>query len=394
MDTERRDEWIDALSAIVERAEDASPDAELSLGWFDGERTPWFGNYAYVCTRCRARRSQLYGPETYDRLMRMGVSEIARFMAESAYRDEVEALGTRHRGVDLVEKALNRNLANTYREVLSWCKGRTRVLLSAYLKRWDVWNLKTVLRATFSGADVEEVRDELVPAGELDLEDLAPLLEHDTVEEVVEDLAGTEWFGPLAAGIEEALDDDEETVESLTEIENELDRYYYRTLRERVPDRRPADERFARFVREEIDLVNLRTILRLNRDGYETEEIEPLVVPGGETVVGEVLQALMAETDLEASAAVLRETELADRVPTGIDRLAEGDLSAALWAIERDHRHRASRGKNRHPLSMLPIMDFVMAKKDEVDSIRIVARGKEHQLPEERIEEQVVIRSS
>ncbi|PHQ45154.1 V-type ATP synthase subunit C, partial [Halorubrum sp. C3] len=58
-------------------------------------------NPEYVVARVRARRGSLYGDEEYRKLTRMGPAEIARFMEESTYGAEINALGSRHGGVDL-----------------------------------------------------------------------------------------------------------------------------------------------------------------------------------------------------------------------------------------------------------------------------------------------------
>jgi V/A-type H+-transporting ATPase subunit C len=44
-----------------------------------------------------------------------------------------------------------------------------------------------------------------------------------------------------------------------------------------------------------------------------------------------------------------------------------------------------------HPLSVLPIVDFMVRKKIEVDNIRIIARGKESGLDAEQIKKLLVI---
>ena len=65
-------------------------------------------NPEYVNSRVRARRAALFDEEDYRKLVRMGTGEIARYMEETEYETEINALGARHSGVDLIEYALNR----------------------------------------------------------------------------------------------------------------------------------------------------------------------------------------------------------------------------------------------------------------------------------------------
>jgi V/A-type H+-transporting ATPase subunit C len=44
-----------------------------------------------------------------------------------------------------------------------------------------------------------------------------------------------------------------------------------------------------------------------------------------------------------------------------------------------------------YPLSVLPIIDYMIRKKIEVDNIRIIARGKESKLDVDHIKELLVV---
>jgi V/A-type H+-transporting ATPase subunit C len=44
-----------------------------------------------------------------------------------------------------------------------------------------------------------------------------------------------------------------------------------------------------------------------------------------------------------------------------------------------------------YPLSIVPIMDYVLAKRNEVNNLRIIVRGKASNLSEGVIREQLVI---
>jgi V/A-type H+-transporting ATPase subunit C len=46
---------------------------------------------------------------------------------------------------------------------------------------------------------------------------------------------------------------------------------------------------------------------------------------------------------------------------------------------------------NRYPLSVCPVLSYILAKEREVENIRAVARGREAGLSVEEIEEELVI---
>ena len=164
-------------------------------------------NPEYVNARVRARRAALFEEEDYRKLVRMGPSAIARFMEESEYETEINALGARHSGVDLIEFALNRNLAKHFHDLLRWSNGPLHDLIARYLRRYDAWNLKTVIRGVYGDADLEEIQSDLILAGELEEGLLETMAAAETVREAIGVLDGTRYDEPLQAVIEEYEDE-------------------------------------------------------------------------------------------------------------------------------------------------------------------------------------------
>src|SRR5438128_6174878 len=130
------------------------------------ERIPYdTGNYPYVTARVRARRAALIPQETYSRLLQMEIPEIARFLGEREHKAEMLALGARYSGVDLIEMATSRNLTKTYNDIYNFCEGKLRAIVGRYLDRYDLQNIKTIVRAKIYGVSAEEVEEEHVHAG-------------------------------------------------------------------------------------------------------------------------------------------------------------------------------------------------------------------------------------
>jgi V/A-type H+-transporting ATPase subunit C len=144
------------------------------------------GNYSYVNARVKARKRNLLTGDAYPKLMKMGPGQIARLLGETAYREEMLRLASRYEGDELLEMALNANLARTYCDVLGFCKGELHDTVRLYLDRWNVWNLKTVMRGVHHGIPAHEVLEGIIPAGSISQDDFAALLELDSVERIIE----------------------------------------------------------------------------------------------------------------------------------------------------------------------------------------------------------------
>src|SRR3989338_10268058 len=74
--------------------------------------------YPYAYVRTAVMRSLLLKKEDYQKMMKMGFNEIARFLQESHYRGEINELANQYSGADLLELALNRSLANSFKKLI------------------------------------------------------------------------------------------------------------------------------------------------------------------------------------------------------------------------------------------------------------------------------------
>jgi len=344
-------------------------------------------NPEYVNARVRGRRAALLGDEDYRKLVRMGPSGIARYLEESEYEAEINELGARHSGVDLVEYALNRNLARHFHDILDWADGRLHDLIARHLRNYDAWNVKTVIRGVYTDSDPAEIRTDLIRAGELDDDLLDTLSEAESIEEVIDLLDGTAYHGPLSDAYEEF-----EETSVLIPLENAVDREFYAHLLDDVstePGVQGPLDMYVEFLRAEIDFLNARNALRLARSGADVEPTS-YFVEGGDLFTEAELRRLVSNPDELVEH--VRESKYGEELSTALDELEDADsliqfehaLDAALLEYT-DHL------ANRYPVSITSVMSYILAKEREIENIRAIARGREAGLDEEAIERELVI---
>src|SRR5712664_2131375 len=119
------------------------------------------GNYPYVTARVRAKKAGLLSPDVYERMLQMEIPQIARVIGEGAYKAEVLALASRASGVDLIELATSRNLAAVFTQIIGFSEGELRQMIGWYLDRFDVQNIKTIVRGKTFGASSAEILEDL-----------------------------------------------------------------------------------------------------------------------------------------------------------------------------------------------------------------------------------------
>jgi V/A-type H+-transporting ATPase subunit C len=336
------------------------------------------GKYAYITGRVRAMKTKLVPAEMYARMLSMDMSEIARYLEETQYKDEIDALSKDYSGVELIEHATFANLAKTFRKLAEVSIDEPSFLILEYLRRWDVWNIKTLLRGKFSGVSDTEIVKYLVPAGELSAEYLDELSKKETVQDIISAFDGTDYASALA----------QYDGNNLAMLENALDKlYYFRMERAVGGTLSVGGGLLIKYVHREIDIRNLITLFRMNKAGVDAAVIHDNLIPGGKLYdelsrmagqpFGEFLRGL-EEYPFWSS--------ISDIATADIDAISriEARLRAYLiryaWALS-----------NYHPLSILPVLGYMVSKETEVSNIRKIVRGKEAKLPAELIEEQVVV---
>jgi V/A-type H+-transporting ATPase subunit C len=336
------------------------------------------GNYPYVTARVKARKPKLLRRDDFVKLVNSSPAEIARFLQEGHYKREVDELAGRYRGARLVEMATRLHLSRSYTEVVSYATGELQALLLVYLQRYDVYNIKTVVRGKLAGVQHEEIEAQLIPAGALRADELGQLARLGNADEVIERLGKTPYGQLLREGLEGGRR------ENLGKVENELDKAYYAALLGSFEPTSEPKRAFASFLRLEADLLDLKTILRLRAGGIE--DAGPyLVDPEG----GELDTAMATRLMRAAPEEFVNEVD-ATRFGKGLgpllkDYFQHQDLNRVAVQLDQQLLRSAAGFNRRYPLSLLPVVDFVLRKKVEVDNLRIIAAGKEHGLPEDTI---------
>lgn len=341
------------------------------------------GNYPYVTARVRAKKGALLSQDVYERMLQMEIPQIARVLGEGAYKTEILALATKASGVDLIELATSRNLAAVFTQILGFSEGELRQIIGWYLDRFDVQNVKTIVRGKMFGASPAEIEEDLVAAGSMRESFLRGLIELPTLDEVFGRLEGTIYAQAL-----QVLGKKASEVTKWNEWEDLVTRLYYDNLLTVVPERTDGTRITREFIRREIDIVNLKTLLRL----WASKATLPydVFVDGGFELPKEEL-AEMISMDANALSARLREYALTEDLATRLKDLQALGVGQLVRTVEKLHLLQAGRYAHVHPLSVLPILDYIVRKEREVQNLRIIARGKESALPADVIRELLVI---
>ena len=251
-----------------------------------------------------------------------------------------------------------------------------------------MWNIKTILRGKYSNATVEEIQEDLVPAGTLSEEDLNALLAIDSMSEILETSA-RKLSIQVPADITLSLERDG----NLAAVEDYLDFIYYQRLLASIDPNKKSDSQFLSFVKREIDIVNLRTLLKLKMDNMAGDKIKVYFIEGGsnELSIAELNRLAGIET-FDNLVDELSKYSFYDEIKNSLEKAkTTRSLNPVMVKLDKYLAKEAERFSHLYPLSVLPILDYIIRKKIEVDNIRIIARGKASGMDNEIIKKLLVI---
>src|SRR5690606_19393698 len=243
-------------------------------------------------------------------------------------------------------------LALTYDKLVRITLGELNYLIVAYLKRYDIWNIKTLLRGKLYNASVEDILESLIAAGEFTYTSMSELAAKATYQEIIDALKYTEYY-PLLQKFDGT---------NLAYIENELDKMYYAGLFEAIGKPRTKDRKlFTKVVRLEVDVKNLINLFRLKKAGVtQLDDIMPNMIEGGLELDTQKLASLPSDEFVNE----LQRTQYWDAI-SGVAGSDVPSLTALESKLTRYSLESSTILSHVAPITVVPILDYIIHKNNE-----------------------------
>ena len=345
--------------------------------------------YDYVNARIKGMKSRLLAPPLFETLiLKPDVESIIAELENTPYKQEIEKATVQYSGIKCIEVALRKDFANTFRKILGFMKGgESETYINILLSRWDIQNIKTILRGKNIHMTSAEIVECLVPAGQLDDTTLIELIKQPDVKAVIDLLAtwGIEYAKPLTRNFKEYSEK-----RDLTILEYAIDKFYYENALEKLGEDSYDDRILLDMITTEIDVTNIKNVLKMIRDKIEIEEAETFLIKGGITLNIEKLLSMLRSGTLEGAIKVLDATPYKFLSELPADVFKTEKISVFEKELEK---YLIKRGISRFlgdPLSIAVAVGYVWAKYNEITNIRIIARCKTADITEKEIREELI----
>jgi len=342
------------------------------------------GNTPYVAARAKSRRQKLADRARLRQLINQSPEQMTVAVGDMGYRAEMDLYAGKYSGGDLVEAALTHNLEHELKDIVGMCNGAIRAMVEVYTLRFEYQNAKVVLRAVINDVDQDKVSNNILPA----LNDInTPWLK--MVENADDLRSAATQMRRMSFGSElMSLPDDAR----LADYENALDRHYFKRSLESL-SLKGAGVRFLKdLLKSEIDHRNILNILEAEAVGIANDDILEMLIPGGRLIPERAFSSIAAggkNTALD----ILRGANRFD-MQEFEGALAEAKSVNSLdpvitWFNARENA-LLQRMSYLHPVSALPVVNYVAMKVQEVADLRLIVRGRLAGLPAEVLEAHIL----
>jgi len=339
------------------------------------------GTYPYTYVRVSAMKSKLIQKGEYQKILKMSVNEIISYLQSTEYKDAIDELAIKYEGIDLIELALNLDMANKISKLIQISPDALHDIIEAYAARWSLYNIKTILRGKFSEASTDYIKSLLIPAGIMKRGYNDGLLKSENVVQVIQKLHFLE-----KKEIDNLITEFNKD-HNLYAVENLLNRKYYSQFlqfSERIPAQGAT---FRTFIQDEIDIINIKTLLRMKREGVQADKIMPVMLLPGNVLNKGQLRKLASVKDVKELIGKLKGTQFGGFFEQELqDSLIDIEIELDKYLYEKSFTR-----PHRTPLSLLSIISYMFAKELEVKNLQGIIKAKQLGLADDIIEKKIVV---
>jgi V/A-type H+-transporting ATPase subunit C len=337
-------------------------------------------NYAYSNSRIQVMSSRIIPEEKLKEMIEASsLAEVVAALEATEYSPYLREMMDERS--EAIERALNRHTADSYREVATMVPMNFKKILAVLLRKWDVYNIKMILRGVYAERSPDDIRADLVPVGELDPSKIGVLVEARSLEEVISNLDGTPY-----SRLAESLQLFDQT-KNLTVFEATLDKILYEDAWGYATSQ-PLDENLLslkNYLATNIDVVNLKFVFRAKRDGLAAGSIEGYLVKGG-NLAESLIKSILEVDSVDNVVAALEGTKYYQPVLAAVP---EYESTRSILPIELAlDGYLARVGKDisiTQPFGIGPAIGYLSMKEMEIRNVRTLARGIESGLSADEI---------
>ena len=338
-------------------------------------------NYIGGSISTRIRENNLLTSNDLERLNDYNsVEDVLNALSDSSYRDAIQNLNR----PEEYEKILDEELKNSY-ELIENTAGDDNIL-QYFRERYNFHNLKVLVREIAQDESYANLYNDI---GNIDLAYIKRRLSSDNIEVGFLESLEIEGYEPFNKSVNEndtyveygkdALKKFRQT-NNPKDIDITLDKAYYEKL---LIDAKEIDlEELIKYTKERIDLINIKTLLRIKAQGSEASDLSEALIDGGYIEPERLVE--LAPADINHIVVKLSNENINKYLVRSLDD--EKTLDQNLLDLEKaidDHQMDYSRLAKSMTYGPEVLMNYIISKEAEIKNLRIILVSKLNSLSKE-----------
>lgn len=328
--------------------------------------------YAFPMAKIRAWEARMLDEPKIETLAQSAsLQSLALGLRGTDYESEVqESVGD----VEQLESALNRQLVGTYREIFALVPKECTAFMRKFAERLDLANLRLVIRAA-SGAVERDVAIAYLGEGMVfSKARLEVMARSEGTRDLIKQLSETEYYQQLKRYLEPGEYDPLDLIRA-------VEQSYYMSVWKKASELGKRNGRIARTILgREVDLTNVKLVLRLKRAGVQPDLIVKNLVPIEADIRLDVLRDCARSETVEGIRTALSRTPLKSTLVPLLSSAGE-DTAHAEKLLDESLLNFCKGISLFKPLTIATPLAYLYAKHAEVRNIRVLARGIADRVP-------------
>jgi V/A-type H+-transporting ATPase subunit C len=348
-------------------------------------------DYSYANARVRAMNARLLDESVFKSLLdALDYNRAIAVLEETEYAEDIEHFMMEGARPTTMDRAFNRNSIRNFAHIKEFFMGRPEELVNILLSRWDLYNLKTVLRGMRALIPKTEIVRNLVPIGYLDQVVLEEIIGQPDLRASLDAIVmfSTQWLIPYGQAISASLTEFLRE-HNLATIELALTQTHYEKVDELLKGRDANTVLVHEVVTMEVDAINIGTLMRICGLEMTDTKAEDFFVPGGTIGTAKEFARIMELGQPEqVYEALCRKTPYREALEAAWKSFDERGESAFEDEMEK-YIIKTCMQMSKDPLGIGVIIEYMWKKYLEITNLRIILRGKSIGLIESQIRKEL-----
>ena len=339
--------------------------------------------YAFLMAKTRAWEARMLSDAKMESLAESSsIESLISELRGTDYESDLEGAGN----AEEVELSVNHHLFRIYRELLGLVPKRCASFVRKFSERLELGNLKLVIQAVSGGVDRDLAMAYLSDGMVFSRERLEVMAKAEDIEELIRQLSETEYYRELERYLEPGEYEASELVRA-------VEHSYYMSLWRRAEGMGRRNRKIARtIVGREIDLANLKLILRLNVVGAEPDIIMKNIIPIEADLKLETLRMCAQADSIEGVKTIVSNSPLKSVLvpllsPTG------DDVAEIEKLFDESLLNFCKVMSLFKPLTIATPLAYLYEKHAEVRNLRTASRGVGDGIPSGELKK-ILLRSA